>query len=111
MIGSTLAVAPQESDLGVIVDSYTTAQHSKTSGQPSKKGNNMLGIIKKATVNKTESTIMSLCKTMMHPHVEYSAQFEPPHLIRDIQEKRYRERQQGGSVVWRGFHMGRNLRG
>ncbi|CAM4642329.1 unnamed protein product [Lepidochelys kempii] len=82
MMGSKLAVATQERDFGVIVDSSL-----KTSTQCAvavKKMNRMVGIIKKGIDNNTKNIMLPLYQSMVCPHLEYCVQMWLPHL-----KKRY----------------------
>ncbi|CAM5138679.1 unnamed protein product [Natator depressus] len=82
MMEANLATTNQEKDLGVIVDSSlkTSTQCAATV----KKGNGMLGIIKKGIENKTGNILLPLYKSMVRPHLEYCIQMWSPHLNKDI---------------------------
>ena len=65
----TLEVTDQEKDLGVIID-LTLKFHIQTAAA-TKKANQILGVIKKTYTTRDSTTIATLFKSMVRPHLEY----------------------------------------
>lgn len=64
--------------------------------------NKMLGIIREGIVNKAESIMIPLYKTMVHPHLEGCAQFLSPHLQKGERQRSVPVSEQG----WGGLMPG-----
>ena len=83
MNGHFLEQVDDEKDLGIIIDKELKF-HKQTSAAV-KKGNKMLGLIKKTITTKNENTIPLLYMTLVRPHLEYANIIWGPHYKGDQQ--------------------------
>ena len=83
LCGQTLNCAVEERDLGVII--HKSLKPARQCAQTAKKGNQILGLIKRNIVSRDKFIIMKLYKTMVRPHLEYCAQAWNPYLRKDIE--------------------------
>ena len=82
MDGKQLEKISEEKDLGVIVSS-----NFKVSNQcikAAKKGNQILGLIRRTITCRSKEIIVRLYKSLVRPHLEYCIQAWRPHLVKDI---------------------------
>ena len=80
--GQSLGKVHEEKDLGVIIDDELKFhQHSAS---VSKKGSQMLGIIKRSFSTRDSKIISTLYKAMVRPHLEYGNAIWGPHYQADI---------------------------
>ena len=83
MDGKQLEKISEEKDLGVIVSS-----NFKVSNQcikVAKKGNQILGLIRRTITCRSKEIIERLYKSLVRPHLEYCIQAWRPHLVKDIE--------------------------
>jgi len=71
----------EEKDLGVIKICWNF-RVSKQCIQAAKKGNLILGLIKKTITCKRKEIILRLYKSLVSPHLEYCIQAWRPHLVK-----------------------------
>jgi len=83
MEGKKLAEIMEEKDLGVIVSRHFKV--SKQCTKAAKKGNQILGLIKRTITCRSEEIILRLYKSLIRPHLEYCMQAWRPHLVKDIE--------------------------
>ena len=82
MEGRILEKVKEEKDLGIII-----SENFKVHGQcvkAAKKGNQVLGLIKRTITCKNKEIIIKLYKALVRPHLEYCGQAWRPHLRGDI---------------------------
>ncbi len=82
MDGKKLETITEEKDLGVIVSSNFKV--SKQCIKAAKKGNQILGLIKRTITCRSKEIIGRLYKSLVRPHLEYCIQAWRPHLVKDI---------------------------
>src|SRR5215469_7666426 len=80
--GSILQAASEEKDLGVTVDN--TLKFSKQCAEAVKKTNKMLGNIARNFEYKSKNVILTLYKSLIWPHLEYTVQLCSPFIKKDI---------------------------
>ena len=80
--GKELTVTTEERDLGVIINS--SLKPSRQCVESAKKGNRILGMIKRTIVSRDKEIIIRLYKTLVRPHLEYCVQAWNPFLKKDI---------------------------
>jgi hypothetical protein len=83
MDGKQLEKISEEKDLGVIVSS-----NFKVSNQcikAAKKGNQILGLIRRTITCRSKEIIVRLYKSLVRPHLEYCIQAWRPHLVKDTE--------------------------
>jgi hypothetical protein len=78
-----LVETEEEKDLGVVVSKNFKV--SRQCAKAAKKGNQMLGMIKRTIMSKKKKVILSLYKALVRPHLEYCIQAWRPHLAKDIE--------------------------
>ena len=83
LCGKELKVATEERDLGVII--HNSLKPSRQCAEAAKKGNQILGIIKRTIVSRDKEIITRLYKTLVRPHLEYCVQAWNPYLKKDIE--------------------------
>lgn len=83
LCGKELLVTSEERDLGVVIDS--SLKPSRQCVEAAKKGNRLLGIIKRTMVSRDKDTILRLYKAMVRPNLEYCVQAWCPYLKKDIE--------------------------
>ena len=81
--GKTLQAVEEERDLGVII--HRSMKVSRQCAEAAKKGNRILGMIKRTIVSRDKEIILKLYKTLVRPHLEYCIQAWNPHLRQDIE--------------------------
>jgi len=81
MANKKLAVVKAEKDLGVIVDD--TFKVGNQCLKAAKKGNQILGMVRRTFTCKNEKVIINLYKALVRPHLDYSIQAWRPHLVKD----------------------------
>ena len=67
-----MSLFESERDLGVIVQS--NLKREEHIGKFVRKANQILGLISRAYVNKTQQNIMPLYKSLVRPHLQYAVQ-------------------------------------
>jgi hypothetical protein len=77
-----LAETTEEKDLGVIVSNDLKV--GKQCEKAAKKGNQILGLIKRTIISREKKVILNLYKTLVRPHLEYCIQAWRPHLVKDM---------------------------
>jgi len=80
--GTDLIVVKEEKDLGVIFDD--TFKVGTQSLKAAKKGNQILGMIKRTFTCRNKKVVLNLYKSLVRPHLEYCVQAWRPHLKKDI---------------------------
>ena len=100
MNGHTLEITDQEKDLGVMIDEELKF-HVHTAAA-AKKGNQMLGIIKKSYCTRDAKTMTSLYTAMVRPLLEYGNAIWGPHYKTDI--KRIEQIQRRATKIVVGLH-------
>ena len=83
MGGKLLRVTEEEKDLGVIV--HKSAKPSRQCAEAAKRGNRVLGLIKRTLISRDKDIILRLYKTLVRPHLEYCVQAWNPFYKRDIE--------------------------
>jgi hypothetical protein len=83
LCGKELKVTTEERDLGVII--HSSLKPSRQCAEAAKKGNQILGMIKRTIVSRDKEIIMRLYKTLVRPHLEYCVQAWNPFLKKDIE--------------------------
>jgi len=83
MEGKKLEKISEEKDLGVIISSNFKV--SKQCIKAAKKGNQILGLIKRTITCRSNEIIIRLYKSLVRPHLEYCIQAWRPHLVKDIE--------------------------
>ena len=81
--GKDLITTVEERDLGVIIHSGMNPSRQCT--EASKKGNQILGMIKRTIESRDKEIIVKLYKTLVRPHLEYCVQAWNPFLKKDIE--------------------------
>ena len=81
--GKILATTEEERDMGVIINS--SMNPSRQCMEAAKKGNRMLGMIKRTIVSRDKEIIVKLYKSLVRPHLEYCVQAWNPFLKKDIE--------------------------
>ena len=82
LCGNELKVTTEERDLGVII--HSSLKPSRQCSEAAKKGNRILGTMKRTIVSRDKEIIMRLYKTLVRPHLEYCVQAWNPFLKKDI---------------------------
>ena len=82
MGNTTLGQSEKEKDLGVIISADMKV--SEQCNIAAKKGNRMLGFIRRHICNRDKSLIIPIYKAIVRPHLEYCIQAWRPHLRKDI---------------------------
>ena len=80
--GSPIQSTGSEVDLGIVVDK--SLKVGNQCAIAAKKGNAMLGMIKRNFNNKDKDSIVRLYKMIVRPHLEYAVQAWNPYLAKDI---------------------------
>lgn len=83
MGGKVLKTIDEERDLGVII--HKSLKPSRQCVEAAKKGNKILGMIKRTIVSRDKETMVGLYKTLVRPHLEYCVQAWCPYLRKDIE--------------------------
>ena len=78
----TLEASDNEKDLGVVIDE--SLKFHTHAASASKKANQILGVIKKSYATRDETTIGTLYKAMVRPHLEYGNAIWGPFYQEDI---------------------------
>jgi len=81
MDGKVLQKVYEEKHLGVVISNDLKASLQCT--QAYCKANRMLGMINHTVVHKSKSIMLSLYKTLVHPHLEYCTAALSPHYAKD----------------------------
>jgi hypothetical protein len=81
MEGVDVATTKQEKDLGVII--HTSMSSSPHVAAAVKKGNMMLGIVRRCFIHKSRDIMLPLYKAIVRPHLEYASQAWNPYLKKD----------------------------
>ena len=82
MEGNKLEKVSEEKDLGVIISKNFKV--SKQCIKAAKKGNQILGLIKRTITCRKKEVVIRLYKSLVRPHLEYCIQAWRPHLVKDI---------------------------
>ena len=80
--GTDLIEVNEEKDLGVIFDD--TFKVGNQCLKAAKKGNQILGMIKRTFTCKNRKVVLNLYKSLVRPHLEYCVQAWRPHFKKDI---------------------------
>ena len=83
MGGIVLKTSEEERDLGVIV--HTNGKPSRQCVEAAKRGNKVLGMVKRTMLSRNKDLIIRLYKTLVRPHLEYCVQAWSPVLKKDIE--------------------------
>jgi hypothetical protein len=83
--GKELGEIVEEKDLGVFFDN--TWKAGINCFKAAKKGNKILGMIKRTFECRSKSVILNLYKSLVRPHLEYCIQAWRPHYKKDVLEK------------------------
>ncbi|PKU44803.1 hypothetical protein llap_4889 [Limosa lapponica baueri] len=67
--GGWLESSPEEKDLWVLVDEKLDM--TQQCALPAQKANHILGYIKRSMASRAREVILSLCSTLLRPHLEY----------------------------------------
>ena len=78
-----LVETEEEKDLGVIISK--SFKVSRQCAEAAKKGNQMLGLIKRTITTRKKKVMLSLYKALVRPHLEYCIQAWRPFLAKDIE--------------------------
>ena len=81
--GKELKITTEERDLGVIM--HYSLKPSRQCAEAAKKGNRILGLMKRTIVSRDKDIITRLYKTLVRPHLEYCVQAWNPFLKKDIE--------------------------
>ena len=80
--GKNLEKVTEEKDLGVLIsDDF---KFGNQCSKAAKKGNQILGMIKRTITCKNKKVMLNLYKSLVRPHLEYCIQAWRPHLEKDI---------------------------
>ena len=79
---SILPISQQEKDIGVIIDAKLSFEHHIAA--KINKANSVLGLINRTFEYKDPNTMVLLYKSLVRPHLEYTNQIWPPHLMKHV---------------------------
>ena len=79
---SFVSEVSEEKDLGVIIS--RNFKVSKQCIKATKKGNQILGLIKRTFTCRKKEVVIRLYQSLVRPHLEYCIQAWRPHLVKDI---------------------------
>ena len=82
MEGNKLEKISEEKDLEVMISRIFKV--SKQCIKAAKKGNQILGLIKRTIICTKKEVVIRLYKSLVRPHLEYCIQAWRPHLVKDI---------------------------
>ncbi len=82
MEGHILEKVKEEKDLGIIISN--TFKVSNQCIKAAKKGNQILGLIKRTISCRKGNVVLRLYKALVRPHLEYCIQAWRPYLVKDI---------------------------
>lgn len=85
MEGNKLEKVSEEKDLGVIIS--RDFKVSKQCTEAAKKGNQILGLIKRTITCRKKEVVIRLYKSLVRPHLEYCVQAWRPHLMNYVTGK------------------------
>ena len=82
MNGNAVTEVTEEKDLGVTIQS--SLKWNKNCAESVSKANKVLGLIRRTFRYLDKNMFLSLYKSLVRPHLEYSIQAWSPHLRKDI---------------------------
>ena len=90
MNNTVLLSTEREKDVGVVVSSDMKV--SEQCGIAARKGNQILGLIRRNIVYRDKRLIILLCISLVRPHLEYCIQAWRPHMRKDIDKLEHVQR-------------------